>query len=54
MTEEIVAGTGGPLVTFSDLVANSKVGDTKINNNDRKSEYELKINTTTGDIIVNY
>lgn len=28
-------------------------GDTKINTNNRKSDYELKINTTSGDIIVN-
>ena len=28
-------------------------GDVKVNNNNRKSDYELKINTTSGDIIVN-
>lgn len=28
-------------------------GDVKVNTNNRKSDYELKINTTSGDIIVN-
>ena len=31
----------------------SKTGDIKVNNNDRKSDNEIKIKTTTGDIIVN-
>lgn len=33
--------------------AHTVSGDTKINTNNRKSDYELKINTTSGDIIVN-
>ena len=33
--------------------ANTSTGDTRINNNNRKSDLELKIKTTTGDIEVN-
>lgn len=40
-------------LTGAYVEATSKTGDIKVNNNDRKSEFEIKISTKTGDINVN-
>ncbi|MCR4581284.1 MAG: DUF4097 domain-containing protein, partial [Bacilli bacterium] len=40
-------------LTGAYVEATSKTGDIKVNNNDRKSELEIKISTKTGDINVN-
>lgn len=53
----IESGTGDVNVksaTGCYIDANAKIGDTKVNNNDRKSDIELKITSRTGDIRVNY
>ena len=52
-----IEGTTGNVkiskLTGAYIDASAKVGDTKINNNDRTLEHEIKIKTTTGDIKVN-
>ena len=40
-------------LTGAYVEADNNVGDTKVNNNDRKSELTIKIHTNTGDIRVN-